>query len=738
MRFPILFLLAIFSVKHVSSQVNLSLFEKDFTALASSGFQWQLRDSLVNKYGRGLLYLPLGPALSADVPHHPLSAFKKTRTYKKNIPRLLKDSVWGLNGLGCLVAAVADDKRQIPLLEKILQRDRYQNSVVISCLFWLKSKNTQPFVRSIAAGRYEFYNDFLRLDSHFVRKFGRDSVFSANKYIQEVAFRALLLNPFDSIQEIILRKLVRESNLLRGQALNVLGSHHASNIYPLIAPYQKDGQWTGLNALLNSPDPADNRALDAMIRKGPRNSQLIDGLGISNKISHIKRWFSLIRNDSLSGNFDAFLNRKVLGEDIWETEIKSIIINRLDDKRIAPLFQYFSTRTEDSVTLFLLKCLSHPALSIENQRPIVANLTGRNRTLIAQSMPELMAKATEKDFMLLYVLIPYNLRGYEDKVRLWMSSATLDEYIIRSCKKYLSPIKYPVEDHVRLYGRVNNYQKIRSSSGKDSIRVTLYEPYLHTSAVKVDSVGNFNLSFYKGFTGEIDISYNNKSATQMLAYPGDYQNVTMDIHGDSIVLSQFGYGNQDANQVISMYLKARSDIWKNKQKTQLLSEIEYKRRKSFLEKYIAGNHLPTMFVQWAWADLNYEYATSVLQGNMISDSTFFKQFPTDAPRNLVSSNYIRYLQAVHANDLHQHQTFIPELQDTSHTVDKIALDYIRTKTSGVIKDFLFANYISSVISMTSGASPNASRYHYLSTIYKKEIPYGNYGEFIHLNSRINK
>lgn len=219
----------------------------------------------------------------------------------------------------------------------------------------------------------------------------------------------------------------------------------------------------------------------------------------------------------------------------------------------------------------------------------------------------------------------------------------------------------------------------------------------------------------------------------------------------------------------------------------ILEIIEYpetfERKKAFLETYIKEQKVSPLFILWARTDVRYNYAARLFhvmsnQHQPISDPAFFKQFPMDDPESLVASSYLTYLYVVRSsaiynspqintiivypdnpvrtrfyNQLNKNQriTFdamleYSNLSDsaimanmkypdsiTRYTMtkeDRFTVNYINRNTSGLVRDFFFANYILDELKRGSPRTPKTYRFPMLMAAYKKAVPGRGYTKIL--------
>lgn len=169
----------------------------------------------------------------------------------------------------------------------------------------------------------------------------------------------------------------------------------------------------------------------------------------------------------------------------------------------------------------------------------------------------------------------------------------------------------------------------------------------------------------------------------------------------------------------------------------------------FLNNYLLAHKVSDQFKHWATNHIKYEYAfiwyqIKTNQHDPIDDPAFFAAYPINNPENLISLYYLRYIKAVLNSNMYWSKAvntvivyqenykreFKSELNSKGKTLfdellkhsnwldrdfasnaqlirsnsnsllkyrmpraDRFFVEYIETKTTGLISDLLFANYI---------------------------------------------
>jgi hypothetical protein len=204
----------------------------------------------------------------------------------------------------------------------------------------------------------------------------------------------------------------------------------------------------------------------------------------------------------------------------------------------------------------------------------------------------------------------------------------------------------------------------------------------------------------------------------------------------------------------------------------------------FLEAYIKGHKVTDLFKEWSRVNVRYDYASrkTRIAGNShqpVSDPEFFKEFPVDEQAALMTSNFIPYfntvllyehffssyinsvdLQALPAfileypNDLDSAQKELlkeltkftywtkeewelfnpiyykyPDFQGAyvSRKADAFCFQYINSKTSGMVKEVMLANFVKSRLGKSVLQVYAGER---LVREYKKCLPKGIYMKYL--------
>lgn len=343
---------------------------------------------------------------------------------------------------------------------------------------------------------------------------------------------------------------------------------------------------------------------------------------------------------------------------------------------------------------------------------------------------------------------------------------------------------------VTIKGKIRAYKDFPFKTDQDEVSVTSFDPYKKIFKARVDNEGNFKLSFPKGFMGDVQFKFADNTAIQVIVSPGDQQYYLVEPMAIKTIVN-FSGDNALINKEISNYVKARSAIWSpNGQKqrpftmiSNRIAKIEYpetfERKKTFLETYIKENKCSDLFIRWARADINYNYAAGFFrskasQHQPISDPAFFRQFPLDNSECAIASSYLTYLYVVRSSAIwgspqintiivygkspertkfyntlnaKQRSTFDAMLKHSNlsdsammanihypdsivkYTMskdDRFSINYMNRKTSGLIRDLSYANYILNALKAESRWAPMAYRFPMLIAAYKKYVPDGRY------------
>jgi len=254
--------------------------------------------------------------------------------------------------------------------------------------------------------------------------------------------------------------------------------------------------------------------------------------------------------------------------------------------------------------------------------------------------------------------------------------------------------------------------------------------------------------------------------TTIVNFTGDHAKVNQQISKYLKSRTQFWATNGRIERPLNMIQTGISMI--------SVSSETFEQRKAFLEGYIKENQVSKMFIKWARLDLDYDYAARHFhlmsnQHQPISDPAFFSQFPLDDAESLISANYLTYLYVVRSSAIYgspQINTFIiypknpkisalydalksknrkifetmrenSNLSDSAimtnmqypdsvskyalTKTDRFTINYIKSKTSGLVRDFYLANYILNILRGKSNSAITADRYSMLVSEYKKYV-----------------
>ncbi|HKG05619.1 MAG TPA: hypothetical protein VKB19_04140 [Pedobacter sp.] len=343
---------------------------------------------------------------------------------------------------------------------------------------------------------------------------------------------------------------------------------------------------------------------------------------------------------------------------------------------------------------------------------------------------------------------------------------------------------------VTISGRVRAYKDFFFKTDSDQVSVTSYDPYLSVYKAKVDAGGNFTLSFPKAFTGDVEFKFADNAAIQVMVSPGDHQYYVIEPFAVKTIVN-FSGNHAEINRQMSAYLKDRADVWVLKgpqksppTKSRFGAEPEtFERKKAFLESYIKTHQLSPLFLRWAKADIDYHYASRIIQiktsqHSSISDTVFFRQFPLDNAESLVASSYLNFLSVVRSSEIYSspqvntivvygtdinyeqvyhslkfkdrekydqmlkysnliHSVILENLSRpdsvrkyTMMQADRFAVDYMNANTSGLVKDYFFANYMLAALGLESKKAPIDYRYPMLLAAYKKSVDNRKYSKLL--------
>jgi hypothetical protein len=228
---------------------------------------------------------------------------------------------------------------------------------------------------------------------------------------------------------------------LKGWAISVLSSFNAPDMFDLVQPYlnHENLRNVTLRALASSPSVKDEVYLDNLLMKDSVDADLLMALQQSNQEKMVKKWLHALQEKKIGEHYYPFIERTpTVKQDVYFDAVCETLTKSKDQKKIYPLYDYFSNRQDEKSIQFLLKSLSIPDQDRMVKHAIVKNLRGKNSELIRQHLPVLMKNATVKDIELVYLLVEYKDKDHHDIVGSWLNTGELEESYKQLCNTYLT------------------------------------------------------------------------------------------------------------------------------------------------------------------------------------------------------------------------------------------------------------------------------------------------------------
>lgn len=291
---------------------TISGFKEDLKRLVQAGFPEAQTDSLYQTYNSILFWFNPAAQLAehirgGSVLAYPLRDFREDSLYIHCIDILLADTAYHKNTLGCFLACAAGDTSKRAQVITVLENSGYMHYWAAVILIYLGIRDIDPFLQFILANidnpnmahaLGEAGNDFFKLDSSVLDRFGRDSLCSKVPFIRYLAIKSLSFTPNDPEKEAMLREaVVSDDTWTKGWVIAVLDHLQAGNLLPIISAYlqDKDLREVTLKALANSPTPADRKHFAYLANKEDTISHdILRSLYNSHNKKNLSFWLELL------------------------------------------------------------------------------------------------------------------------------------------------------------------------------------------------------------------------------------------------------------------------------------------------------------------------------------------------------------------------------------------------------------------------------------------------------------
>ena len=427
-------------------------FEKELIKLSASGYPAKEVSNLYKDFNHIMFFFNPNSQLAAAMKgmpayYFPLNEFKSTAFYQENIKLLLQDTAKYKRGLGCFLAAAANDTSKIEVIESILIKSDYKQFWTANILMVLKTRNLQPIIRTMinyqkSESSGYLLEPFLKLDEKVLDQFAIDSVNSKNIYVKFLAIRAMATGMFSPKKDSLLRDFAQHGPVdLRGWAISVLAHFKAPNMLSLVKPYldHPNLRRIALTAISNSRSAIDREYVDNFKSEDTVDVEVLKAFISSTEETSVKKALHFLTNSNLPEDYLAFIiSTPMLLEDKFYDDVCKTLIESKNLDKIYPLYEYFSKRKDEKTIQFLLDQLTAHKSKDNVSYTIINQLTSIKSDIIKLAIPGLMQNATIESARLINLLIQYNNHDFDEQIKAWMQSGKLEKHYYDLCEKHVS------------------------------------------------------------------------------------------------------------------------------------------------------------------------------------------------------------------------------------------------------------------------------------------------------------
>jgi hypothetical protein len=426
-------------------------FEKELIKLSASGYPAKEVAALYKDYNHILFFFNPNSQLAAamkGIPtyYFPLKEFRSTAFYQKNIDFLLQDTAWHKRSLGCFLAAAANDTSKVIAIESLLIKSGHKDFWMANILMVLKTRNLEPVVKTMMNYQRDessvyLLEPFLKLDEGVLGQFATDSVRSKNKYVQYLAIRAMATGVFSLKKDSVLRNLSEHGAAdLRGWAIAVLAHFKAPNMLPLVKSYLDipNLRPIALIAISNSTSLIDKKYVTDFESKDTVDIAVLTAFISSTEETSVKKALYFLKHSNLPEDYVLTIaSTTVLHNDKFYDDVSETLSESKNLAKTYPLYEYFSGRKDEKTIRFLLDRLTACKSNDMVSYTIINTLTKIKSDIIEHALPVMMHQASIENVGLIFLLIQYNNHDFDEIIKGWMQSKTLEKFYYDLCKQHV-------------------------------------------------------------------------------------------------------------------------------------------------------------------------------------------------------------------------------------------------------------------------------------------------------------
>ncbi|MCR5080102.1 MAG: HEAT repeat domain-containing protein [Treponema sp.] len=437
-------------------------FEKDFVSATEKDFTETDLNEMFQAYSEFLTPHSDITQLTANlkneqIAEYPLSEFKKSASYKKNIDKLFDSKNDNQRLLSYLVIAGAGDKKFEKKLLKRIKTEKSWGNIIWAgmALMYLKTSHTTELFDFLV--EYENFRDchmlplYIQLDKSSLQKTAYARINSENVKARILAVQILSVTGKNKKTEKLLLDAVKNWDInIKGYAVYSIKELGIGNLKDTLIPLL-DNERTrsiAIQALANSPTKEDIDYLKQLAEnENPVSEDLLDGFYLSKNTESVKFWLHLVSTKEIPENYYFMTSQQPLffsdellkdvQDALRETkhlEIKKYLIKalagRIDQTSMDIIFTYLDS-ADSSVRYWAADALE-----------------GKQSDAVIKKLTEMLEDPEKRVVSITRIFIENKVDSLQDAYeKIYQTSRSLDWK--RSSIEYLS--NFPKENHKKLF-----------------------------------------------------------------------------------------------------------------------------------------------------------------------------------------------------------------------------------------------------------------------------------------------
>ncbi len=355
--------------------------------------------------------------------YFPLEKLRDEPFYSRDIKKLLDSKNECQRVFAYITIASAGDRTFNDSLLKAAKTENSKGGKLWSGLglLYLQDNHTSELfdflVENEDFGDAHMMPFYMRLNKDLLRQTAFEKINSKNEKAKILAVQSLSVTGLDPKTAAVVKEAVKNwEPSTKGYAIYTLKALGVGDLKSLLAPLlkSKDLRGISLEALANSPTPADQEYLSSLIpADGEVPNDILDAYFSSTRKESVSKWLLLVRDRKVAPKyFFMVFHQPLLSSDDMIDEVRNTLSKTKNHQVLSNLVRALEKRNDDASIKVLIDLLSDSDSTVRHWAAF--SLKGKTSPLLADRLPDLIKNPNLRTTAFTELAIQNKINGLQD------------------------------------------------------------------------------------------------------------------------------------------------------------------------------------------------------------------------------------------------------------------------------------------------------------------------------------